>query len=87
MLTTFAVWAALGLSLRLALGHALRSKLRRRLAVPQSLAGAAIYTAGVLSLLALLPIAPSLKRLKTLLPGHRGFGIESTTGKCWPITS
>ena len=60
MLTTFAVWAVLGLSLRLALGHALRSKLRRRLAVPQSLAGAAIYTAGALSLLALLPTAPSL---------------------------
>ena len=60
MLTTFAVWAALGLFFRLALGHALRSKLRRRLAVPQSLAGAAIYTTGTLSLLALLPTAPSL---------------------------
>ena len=60
MLTTFAVWAALGLSCRLALGHALRTKLRRRLAIPQSLAGAAIYTAGGLSLFALVPFAPAM---------------------------
>ena len=60
MLTTFAVWAASGLSFRLALGHVLRTKLRRRLAIPQSLAGAAIYTAGGLSLVALLPVAPTM---------------------------
>lgn len=60
MFTTFTVWAALGLSSRLALGHALRTKLRRRLAIPQSLASAAIYTAGALSLFALVPFAPSL---------------------------
>jgi len=57
MLTTFAVWAATGLSLRTVLSHALRLKWRYRLAIPQSLAGAAIYTTGALSL---LPVAPSL---------------------------
>ena len=66
MLTTFAVWAASGLSVRLALGHVLRTKLRRRLAIPQSLAAAAIYTAGGLSFFALVPFAP------TMIPVHFG---------------
>lgn len=60
MLTTFAVWATLGLSIRTLLGHALRTKLRRKLSIPQSLAGAAIYTAGALSLFALVPFAPTM---------------------------
>ncbi|WP_114966930.1 hypothetical protein [Alkalilacustris brevis] len=60
MLTTFTVWAATGLSVRTVLGHVLRVRWRRRLAIPQSLAGAAIYTAGALSLFALVPFAPSL---------------------------
>jgi hypothetical protein len=60
MLTTFAVWAAIGLSSRTLLAQVLRAKWRRRLAIPQSLAAAAIYTGGALSLLALLPAAPSL---------------------------
>jgi len=68
MLTTFAVWAATGLSLRTTLSHALRLKWRYRLAIPQSLAGAAIYTTGALSL---LPVAPSL------IP------VTSARGRCW----
>jgi hypothetical protein len=60
MLTTFFVWAAFGLSVRLVLGHALRIKLRRRLDIPQSLAGAAIYTAAALSMFGLVPFAPTI---------------------------
>jgi hypothetical protein len=60
MFTTFAVWAAIGLSARTVLGHVLRIKLRRRLEVPQSFAGATIYTAGALSLFAVMPFAPTV---------------------------
>lgn len=60
MLTTFAVWAAMGLSVRTVLGHVLRIRLRRRIAIPQSLAGATIYTTGALSLFALVPFAPAM---------------------------
>lgn len=60
MLTTFLAWAATGLFARAALGHVLRRRWRHRLCVPPVLAGASIYTAGALSLYALLPFSPSL---------------------------
>jgi hypothetical protein len=60
MLTTFLSWTAAGLFARVALAHLLRIRLRRRWAVPPSLAGAAIYTGGALSALALVPFTPTL---------------------------
>ena len=60
MLTTFLSWAAVGLLSRVALAHVLRQHWKRRWAVPQSLAGAAIYTGGALSAYAMMPFTPTL---------------------------
>jgi hypothetical protein len=60
MLTTFLAWAAVGLLARLALAHVLRQRWKRRWAVSPSLAGAAIYSGGALSVFAMLPFTPSL---------------------------
>jgi hypothetical protein len=60
MLTTFLAWAAVGLLARLALAHVLRQRWKRRWAVSPSLAGAAIYSGGLLSAFALIPFTPTL---------------------------
>jgi hypothetical protein len=60
MLTSFLSWTAAGLLVRVALAHVLRTQWRRRWAVPPPLAGAAIYTGGALSAVALVPFTPTL---------------------------
>jgi cyanophycinase-like exopeptidase len=60
MLTTFLAWAAVGLLARLTLAHVLRQRWKRRWAVSPSLAGAAIYSGGLLAAFAMLPFTPSL---------------------------
>lgn len=56
MLSTFLLWGAAGVLLRVTLSQVLRKQFRVRLAVPPSLASAAIYAVVVLSFLSVLPL-------------------------------